>query len=406
MGYWDYKNVGASANSESIEHIEKIFEYIGYASEPDSSPDGDECSFDEPDVYGCEYSADARASGKIKKCFGSFDEKDLLYLLNALFPKTTIYVHKSEGNNTSDTWENHDIVYDTDDMTCYCEDSYTDYGGGGPNDSESSKESFVLKPPKMEHVKALLDLSMQDGNNPLAALLQELIQKIERGFVAEATNKNTAPSKKKNDLFVIKKGLLKKYKGNEEHVEIPDGVTAIGMEAFSGCYNIESITIPESVTSIGIRAFHDCGHLEKIAIPKGVTEIGAGAFSRCLSLQNINIPEGVSVLEFQTFGSTKLKSITIPSNITSMGEKLFSSCYELQTVIIQDGVEEIGDQAFYYCENLTEISIPASVHSLGLWVFVGCKNLKKAVIPKALEELAKKRDIFTSCKQLTDIQYV
>lgn len=110
------------------------------------------------------------------------DEKDLLDLLNALFPKTNVYVHAAEGNNTSDTWENHDTVYDTKDMTCYRDDSYTSYDCG-PNGRRSSKARFILKAPKAEYVDALINLSIEDDNAELTALLQDLAQKLKTGSV-------------------------------------------------------------------------------------------------------------------------------------------------------------------------------------------------------------------------------
>lgn len=182
MGHWDYRNIGASATPENKKHVQKIFEYIGYAPEPDYAPDGDECSFRDPDVYCCEYSAYDKSSGKIKKCFENMDEEQLLYILNALFPKANVYVHAAEGNNTDDTWENHDTVYDTEDMTCYSNDSYTSYDCG-PNGNRSSKKRFALKPPKMEYVSALIDFSTDDGNTELIALLLDLSEKLKKGMI-------------------------------------------------------------------------------------------------------------------------------------------------------------------------------------------------------------------------------
>lgn len=110
------------------------------------------------------------------------DEEQLLYILNALFPKTNVYVHAAEGNNTDDTWENHDIIYDTKDMTCYSKDSYTSYDCG-PRGERSAKWRFALKPPKMEYVNALIDFSTDDGNTELTALLLDLSEKLKKGLI-------------------------------------------------------------------------------------------------------------------------------------------------------------------------------------------------------------------------------
>ena len=182
MSYWDYRNIGASATPENKKYVQKIFEYIGYAPKPDYSPEDEECSFDCPEVYCCEYSAFERASGKIKSSFSDMGDEELLNLLNALFPKTNIYIHSAEGNDTSDSWENHDTVYNTNDMTCYYDDSYTSYDCG-PNGNKSSKARFVLKAPKAEYINALIDLSIEDGNKELTALLKDLAQKLNDGLI-------------------------------------------------------------------------------------------------------------------------------------------------------------------------------------------------------------------------------
>lgn len=122
MGWWDCKNIGASASRQNLKYVEKLFEYMGYCPDPDYAQDGDECSFREPDVYCCMSSVNPYFSDRIRwvKELDAYGVKDLRNLLNALFPGTFIYIHSASGNNTSDTWENHDEVYNTDDMTCYC----------------------------------------------------------------------------------------------------------------------------------------------------------------------------------------------------------------------------------------------------------------------------------------------
>lgn len=183
MGSWDYTNIGASAKPEHIAYVEKIFEYIGYAPEPGYSEEGEDCTFADPDVYFCAESDYAPESGKIKDCFTGFKPTDLLNLLNALFPNTTVFVHHAIGNNTSDSWDNYDMVYNVGDMTVYNNESYVDYGGGGPCGKRSSKARFILEPPKPEYVSALIDLCKADGNTELLALLSDLSEKLKNGQI-------------------------------------------------------------------------------------------------------------------------------------------------------------------------------------------------------------------------------
>ncbi len=78
--------------------------------------------------------------------------------------------------------------------------------------------------------------------------------------------------------FVIEDSVLTKYKGSDENVGIPNGVTAIGDHAFWACSSLVSITIPDSVRIIGVQAFWACSNLTSITIPDSVTTIKIGAF--------------------------------------------------------------------------------------------------------------------------------
>ena len=64
-------------------------------------------------------------------------------------------------------------------------------------------------------------------------------------------------------------------------VILPEGLTAIGANAFSGCAGLTSVSIPSSVTSIGENAFWDCTELKNITYTgtepqKQAIEIGGG----------------------------------------------------------------------------------------------------------------------------------
>ena len=60
--------------------------------------------------------------------------------------------------------------------------------------------------------------------------------------------------------------MIDPYREHVTHITIPNGVTEIGFDAFSGCTGLTSITIPNGVTSIGNDAFHGCTELKYIVM--------------------------------------------------------------------------------------------------------------------------------------------
>ena len=83
-------------------------------------------------------------------------------------------------------------------------------------------------------------------------------------------------------LFNKDKSKIIAFRGkNTTSYVIPEGVTSIGICAFSGCESLTDIVLPDSVTSIEDCAFWDCKSLSSIVIPDGVTSIGESAFIFC-----------------------------------------------------------------------------------------------------------------------------
>ncbi len=121
-------------------------------------------------------------------------------------------------------------------------------------------------------------------------------------------------------------------------IAIPNDVTKIGDETFSGCDDLTSITIPDSVTSIGNRAFSECANLSSIIIPNSVTDIGYQAF----------------------YGCTSLSSVYIPNSVTSIDWGAFWGCTSLTSIVIPNSVTDINWDAFYECENLVITTLEGS----------------------------------------------
>ena len=213
-------------------------------------------------------------------------------------------------------------------------------------------------------------------------------------------------------LFDKNQTTLIKYPGGKSGTyTIPDGVTSIGNNAFSGCTYLTNVTIPDSVTSIGLSGLYSCTSLTNITvdpanpsyssldgvlfnknqtlliqypsskpgayiIPDGVTSIGFNAFSDCTFLTSVTIPDGVTSISPYAFRNcTSLTSVTIPDGVTLIGSSAFQGCTSLTSVTIPDGVTHIGNSAFQGCTSLTSVTIPDGVTRIGHRAFESCTSL-------------------------------
>lgn len=105
------------------------------------------------------------------------------------------------------------------------------------------------------------------------------------------------------------------------------------------------------------------GPFSTVYIPNGIKAIGPDAFKNCKSLIEVVIPDSVVVIAYNAFENcTNLRQITIPKNVISIQKWAFQNCYNLSKVIIEHGVERIEEKAFYGCENLRSITIPESIN--------------------------------------------
>lgn len=79
-------------------------------------------------------------------------------------------------------------------------------------------------------------------------------------------------------------GVSSHYDDQITSIVIPETVTSIGRDAFSGNNELTSVTIPSSVISIGDLAFYSCTSLTSITIPKSVKDMAGDAFCVCTNL--------------------------------------------------------------------------------------------------------------------------
>lgn len=137
--------------------------------------------------------------------------------------------------------------------------------------------------------------------------------------------------------FIIKDGVLKDYYGNEQVVEVPDGIVEIKDSAFWHTFNgngkVERVILPEGVKSIGADAFHGCKSLAEINLPESLKTISSCAFDSCVSLETISMPDSVQVIGASAFvNCSRLREVYIGSGVKEIGQGAFKNCTFLETI--------------------------------------------------------------------------
>ena len=112
-------------------------------------------------------------------------------------------------------------------------------------------------------------------------------------------------------VYEVRGSELIRYKGNQSNIEIPEGITKVGDEAFADCTTIVSVKFPSTIKEIGIMAFSGCVSLTDILIPYSVVTIHSCAFQKCTNLIHATLPRNASIGADIFRDCCKLENITI-----------------------------------------------------------------------------------------------
>lgn len=166
-----------------------------------------------------------------------------------------------------------------------------------------------------------------------------------------------------DDGLLLKDKEVVKCRPWSTSVIIPDGMTGIGVDAFSKCENLTSITIPPSLKSC------------------------SSDFEGCTKLNAIHISD-LSTWCNMSFGSTQHTPLGYAHHLYLNGQ-------EIKELVIPSGVTEISNYAFYLCYGLTSVSLPANLESIGKRAFQGCVNVNSVSFEGRVSSID--RDAFLYC---------
>lgn len=203
---------------------------------------------------------------------------------------------------------------------------------------------------------------------------------------------------------------LTKYKGNKEHIILPENASALGGQVFqlaedeSTVAAIKSLKIPGNIESIdGLSLFWSV-KLYTIEVDENNVKYaskGGVLFNKTLdtliaypmgrSVETTNsyvIPEGVKTIEQYAFTGYQRKSLILPSTLETIKYCAFSYAY-LEEITFPSGLKTVGAFGIYNMPSLKKATFPKdAAFSSDNYLLNGCESL---------EELTAPADIYNMC---------
>ena len=145
----------------------------------------------------------------------------------------------------------------------------------------------------------------------------------------------------------------------------------------SGHYEDNASNVANTISKLspGIYTINVFGEINTTTIANIKTAIINNTNAKIsLDLSNTT---GLQEIDNEAFsGCYNLTNIILPNSITTIGSNTFNNCNSLTSIIIPNSVTSIGDYVFEYCGNLENVIIGSGVTTIGTNAFKECNNLK------------------------------
>lgn len=162
-------------------------------------------------------------------------------------------------------------------------------------------------------------------------------------------------------------------------------VAYIGSYAFNTCSMFAPTVLSDALQTLGSNAFAGTA-ITEIAVPQTITALENNVFSGCQQLQKVTLSPTLRTIGSSTFENcTALSEMVVPEAVTSIGNNAFSGCSALSSITLPETLTKIGSYAFSGCSALTELTIPSSVEDFSYSTLQNCSGLLtvkcKAIVP-------------------------
>ena len=200
-------------------------------------------------------------------------------------------------------------------------------------------------------------------------------------------------------------------------VHLPETVTTIDNQAFSGWTNIESFICDGAATLNYMAGYElkNCKHFE-IKGHNGDAYTFNGNYAleylgNLVESEDVELilGEGLTSISYSAVRNSNVKSINIQKSFTSIGDYAFKECEKLVTCevgkIIDDvrvsDLVSIGEESFASTPLLEEFFISPTVTSIGAYAF-NCSGIGSVVIPAGCTTVG--RCAFAECPNLRHVE--
>ena len=210
----------------------------------------------------------------------------------------------------------------------------------------------------------------------------------------------------KDSDFVIENGVLKQYKGNDDTVYIPEGVTKIASDAFKNneIYNDKRTYAFEDDNYILLT---DKFCARKIVLSSTVKELESYAIPT--RTKELVLNEGLEILDDSALRDSSIKVLKLPSTLKKIGDafspyvkkitgnckeaevtdKTFISAHDLRVLELA-GVKNIPRGLFSECRKITMMSLTGNYAEIKATDLRKLKNLRAVNTSKAIQGNLKK----------------
>ena len=205
----------------------------------------------------------------------------------------------------------------------------------------------------------------------------------------------------KDSDFVIENGVLKQYKGNDDTVYIPEGVTKIASDAYKNneIYNDKSTYAIEDDNYILLT---DKFCARKIVLSSTVKELESYAIPT--RTKELVLNEGLEILDDSALRDSSIKVLKLPSTLKKIGDafspyvkKITGNCKEVEVtdktfisahdlrVLELAGVKNIPKGLFSECRKITRMSLTGSYAEIKTTDLRKLKKLRAINTSKAIQ---------------------